>query len=1670
MSSEVALYPPGTPHAGNDDDDGEHEAIPAVATAGHGRANELGLAVQATKAAAKLKTRISNPNQLSKPTRKKLAAKLAQFDLDGNGVIDKIEVRRIVGELVASETKGRNTRLALAALAVVLLLVLACNAGMAYAVVYLTRDTSVDDSALLVDKVSGDPVHTASGVFRLAEDGTLVARVQRFGNDTTDEDTARRRLMSGQGGGVITAASFSNGNGILTAASGDIVSTAALTDGSGVLKSPSGQAVQTQQASYVTELENEGGLEMLFSLPEPAIMSITGWTAEAEDGTEADLDIIGHEMESVIFQADDFLTQEDAATLYDSLPALEDFVIASVEVQQYRLMSSHYKYSMVVVRRQRFLDGKGLGKEGAFFYQGPVLVPRGQEDLYKLRMPAGNATDYDGDNARRHLLARRLLCSWYDVGCWVQKGKDEIVNWFKNQIRSITNFINDALREVREIWNLVESLPGRVAALPEMVLNELKKLPWLPSSPSQIIDPVLSIVATMTPLGGNPPGKCVPYCKIAALGGDAMIFAGNEVILKEEFNYFISTTLSNLQTCFQIRSIEFDTGKIAQFLSDVFNEVIMPLIDQVADALRELLDELLGFLRDAVNGLKSAANDGKRFVESVVNGINGLLGKRRRALLGEEAPETPPCREEINDAVDAMLQATVSTAASRKLLQLEGDGVGPQLPHMFPMHTVLMGRIQMAAEDMFKVGHGAVRRGLSEGIHRRKMLEWTNLLALDKLEVGFAFHWEQTLRLVSNGGQLEYESGDLLELVGNGAPSFPLSEKVERMILPGVTIEGEVLIDLQFPWEVLSEGQVQADITLGVEDMHVAVDVMTGELSASPGDFSANAISVTSNDPSNLGKAYVSGRVEMKVLAVVQLRLCFFGHCIKMETRGRQYYGVGFDATAGSCAAGSDTDCGGGGCASFNNPDSVNYFNTRLTEDVKFPPEAHSCIGDAGSGPFAAGGLWVHAPYPALVGTLDFPGKLAGSLVGGSECDAGDLDEMINELDTQLFRFAPSGGLFSDSMATFCVNAAGEQGGTAASYTAPAITDILPTSTLSRSNLEITYEGCWTEDDGRAFTDMLNEATMEACVAAAIAKGSVRFGLQYPQGYGTNGFIQCWFGDFDATKSQRLDSECKGEPWSPVYKGNAFTYNGDANRNAVYRIGDIGVRYLGCWSEDSGRAFTQVTGDLTMEGCAAWAASLGYDRFGLQHPEGHNDNLVECWTGPFDAGKPRVGDEECKGEGWDPVYQGTTFSYNGRANRNAVYRLGGSAAAFTGCWSDSNGRSLPNSVSDVTMDGCAAAARREGSLLFGLQYPEGYGDDRIECWFGEMDASREQRPDEECKGEDWLPRLNGEKAPFNGAASRNAIYALDPGPARYVGCWSEGAGRAFPVIIRDVTMEGCAAAALAEGSARFGLQYPEGYGDNRIECWYGAFDASKPRVDNSECKAEGWDPTYRGFTFKYNGAGSINAVYQLAAPARYMGCYSEDSGRAFSDVVQGVTMEACAAATRAKGSAWFGLQYPQGHAGETVECWIGAFDAGKPKVADSECKGEGWNPTAWGLQYKYNGAGHRNAVYVLTQPARYVGCWSESPGRVFSTVISGVTMETCAAAALGAGSSRFGLQHPAGFSGEEVECWFGEFNPNLGAKVADSACKGESWNPSLHGASFTYNGAGGHNAVYEFFG
>lgn len=109
-----------------------------------------------------------------------------------------------------------------------------------------------------------------------------------------------------------------------------------------------------------------------------------------------------------------------------------------------------------------------------------------------------------------------------------------------------------------------------------------------------------------------------------------------------------------------------------------------------------------------------------------------------------------------------------------------------------------------------------------------------------------------------------------------------------------------------------------------------------------------------------------------------------------------------------------------------------------------------------------------------------------------------------------------------------------------------------------------------------------------------------RIGLQWPQGFSTKEHIECWFGDYDATNPKRPDNECRGETWPARYKGYFSRYNGSGNRNAVYRIGDIGVRYLGCWNSWPGSteagSFTSSIG--TMEQCAERAVSNGHNRWG----------------------------------------------------------------------------------------------------------------------------------------------------------------------------------------------------------------------------------------------------------------------------------------------------------------------------------------------------------------------------------------------------------------------------------------------------------------------------------------
>ena len=89
-----------------------------------------------------------------------------------------------------------------------------------------------------------------------------------------------------------------------------------------------------------------------------------------------------------------------------------------------------------------------------------------------------------------------------------------------------------------------------------------------------------------------------------------------------------------------------------------------------------------------------------------------------------------------------------------------------------------------------------------------------------------------------------------------------------------------------------------------------------------------------------------------------------------------------------------------------------------------------------------------------------------------------------------------------------------------------------------------------------------------------------------------------------------------------------------------------------------------LLGVMTLTDCVAAGANAGYNAVCLQFPQSPQatGETAECWT--QDAGilsedpsatNGRRPDSECKGEAWDPVYNGMTFTANGAGSRCAVY-------------------------------------------------------------------------------------------------------------------------------------------------------------------------------------------------------------------------------------------------------------------------------------------------------------------------------------------------------------------------------------------------------------------------------
>lgn len=143
------------------------------------------------------------------------------------------------------------------------------------------------------------------------------------------------------------------------------------------------------------------------------------------------------------------------------------------------------------------------------------------------------------------------------------------------------------------------------------------------------------------------------------------------------------------------------------------------------------------------------------------------------------------------------------------------------------------------------------------------------------------------------------------------------------------------------------------------------------------------------------------------------------------------------------------------------------------------------------------------------------------------------------------------------------------------------------------------------------------------------------------------------------------------------------------------------------------------------------------------------------------------------------------------------------------------------------------------------------------------------------------PDLDG--TPGQGSAPRLASSTM---AISFDGCYQDNSDRAFTEKWRGITMQECAALALVAGESRFGLQWPQGYNKEKVQCFFGdkgvLGQGEFVQRPDSECISESWSPTAFGEQFEYHGAGWRNAVYSMVTAADQASAVVEVNGDTYN--------------------------------------------------------------------------------------------------------------------------------------------------------------------------------------------
>ena len=116
---------------------------------------------------------------------KKVRAILAKYDADGNGILDDVEITKMVEHLVREEVSNSRMHYIIGLLVIFLFLLLGAMTGIVWAVGQGIKETRVYGGTILTSSKSGETVRVASSQYDVSENFAFVSLKSNTSNSTS---------------------------------------------------------------------------------------------------------------------------------------------------------------------------------------------------------------------------------------------------------------------------------------------------------------------------------------------------------------------------------------------------------------------------------------------------------------------------------------------------------------------------------------------------------------------------------------------------------------------------------------------------------------------------------------------------------------------------------------------------------------------------------------------------------------------------------------------------------------------------------------------------------------------------------------------------------------------------------------------------------------------------------------------------------------------------------------------------------------------------------------------------------------------------------------------------------------------------------------------------------------------------------------------------------------------------------------------------------------------------------------------------------------------------------------------------------------------------------------------------------------------------------------------